>query len=120
MGRCLLSRGAKCGQEWVQTQRTSKKKGGLESMGFGWDPLEAQWEAMFALLETYVKREGHCNAPQRHKEDGENLGTWENSQRTSKRKGGLRADRVRRLEDLGIFWRAKQQCILLRTIWLPA
>jgi hypothetical protein len=97
---------------WVQTQRQVKSKGGLradkarrlEDIGFVWDQLEAQWEDNFALLETYAKREGHCNVHGNHKEDGANLGFWVVFQRQAKSKGGLRADKARRLERIGFVW----------------
>jgi hypothetical protein len=103
--------GTRLGQ-WVGTQRRAKKNEvlradqarRLESIGFVWDPLVAQWEDMFAVLETFVKREGHCNVPRLHKEDGANLGMWVDSQRQAQRKGGLLADRARRLEELDIAW----------------
>jgi hypothetical protein len=35
----------------------------LENIGMKWNAIETQWEKMFALLETYKTREGHCNVP---------------------------------------------------------
>jgi hypothetical protein len=115
-GHCNVPRSntefrAKLGN-WVSSQRATNtndnlsadRKRRLEGLGIVWVPLESQWEANFALLETYVKREGHCIVPQSHKEDGTNLGHWVSDQRVSKRKGGLSADKVRRLEELGIAW----------------
>jgi hypothetical protein len=95
---------------WVQKLRASKKKDllsadckrRLESIGITWEPLEAQWEDMFVLLETYVEREGHGAVPFNHKEDGASLGTWVTTQRNAKKKGGMNADRKRRPESLGI------------------
>jgi hypothetical protein len=97
---------------WVSNQRASKRKGGLsvdkvrqlESIGLGWEPLASQWEDMFALLQTYVKREGHCNVPVSHKEDGASLGAWVQRQRRSKKKGGISVDKVRQLERIGFVW----------------
>jgi hypothetical protein len=62
------------------------------------------WEDMFARMEQYKKREGHCNVPRSHKEDGANLGTWVPRQRIEKRKGELSADKSRRLESIGMVW----------------
>ena len=69
---------------WLSTQRTCKKAGELdmirkkqlEEVGVVWDVISGQWEKMFALLNDFKKREGHCNVPYSHKEDGENLGWW--------------------------------------------
>jgi superfamily II DNA or RNA helicase len=100
---------------WLGMQRRQKKKGGLpadrqqrlEEIGVVlWDPLEAQWEHRFGLfLEQFKKREGHCNVPRLHIEDGANLGNWLGTQRKAKKKGGLLSDRERRLEALGVVWR---------------
>jgi hypothetical protein len=51
-----------------------------------------------------VNREGHCNVPNSHKEDGASLGTWVVYQRHAKKKGGLNADKARRLESIGTGW----------------
>jgi len=61
-----------------------------------------RWMRKFALLETYHKREGHCNVPQSHEEGGENLGLWVINQR--RRKDCLFCDQVRELEKLGFEW----------------
>jgi hypothetical protein len=97
---------------WFGTQRVAKRKGklradrerDLEGLGIVWDPSDAQWEANFDLLKTYLLREGHCNVPQRHIEDRVNLGTWLNVNRQAQKKGKMTADHERRLEDLGIAW----------------
>jgi hypothetical protein len=97
---------------WVSTQRYQKKKGvlntdkqtRLEEIGVAWSQLEEQWEHMFGLLEQSNDREGHCNVHQRHKEDGDNLGTWLFTQRLLKKKGGLNGDKQKRLEEIGVAW----------------
>jgi predicted Ser/Thr protein kinase len=103
--------GVKLGQ-WVKVQRKTKKKGKLiadragrlEGLGISWDTLEGKWEVCFAHLENYKLREGHCNVPFSHQEDGVNLGNWVIAQRGTRKKGKLVADRARRLDDLGIAW----------------
>jgi hypothetical protein len=62
------------------------------------------WEDMFTAMETYKKREGHCNVPSSYKEDGAILGSWVMRQRQAKEKGILSIDKERRLEVLGIVW----------------
>jgi hypothetical protein len=97
---------------WVPRQRIEKRKGELsadksrrlESIGMVCGPLLSQWEDMFALLEAYKIREGHCNVPRSYKEDGASLGSWVTRQRQAKKKEMLSADHKRRLEEFGILW----------------
>lgn len=61
---------------------------------------------MFALLESFVAREGHARVPQRYEEADCRLGSWVSSQRVEHRKGTLTEDRVAALEALaGWTWR---------------
>ena len=78
----------------------------LEDLGMSWDPYAEQWEQNFAFMEKFKKREGHCDVPKDHEEDGVKLGTWLNNLRqVRKGKAGiLGADRIERLEKLGIRW----------------
>jgi hypothetical protein len=97
---------------WVSTQRQLKKKGkldpgrqkSLEEIGFEWVLPSATWDKMFALLNQFKKREGHCNAPTSHKEDSANLGVWVSRQRQLNKKGKLDPEREKRLEAVGFEW----------------
>ena len=97
---------------WVHEQRKSYKKGTLstnrremlDALGFSWDPKGDMWERNFALLEQFKAREGHCNAPQSHKEDGASLGSWLSNQRTAMKQGRLDESYQGRLERLGVTW----------------
>ena len=99
---------------WVNTQRQLYKTGKLdesyqhrlEKLGVSWDPLVEQWEQNFSLLEQYKEREGHGNVPQVHEEDGVKLGLWLNNLRQVRKgkPGILGADRIERLDKLGIRW----------------
>ena len=68
---------------WVGKQRRLYKKGKLdecyqhrlEKLGVSWDPHTEQWERNFILLKQYKEREGHCNVPNSHEEDGVKLGS---------------------------------------------
>ena len=63
---------------WLDTQRQFKRKGRLNTdqlnsvngIGVVWDVLKQQWENHYTLLVQYKDREGHCNVPRSHKEDG--------------------------------------------------
>ena len=98
--------------EWLKRQRQQYKKGKLddsyeqrlESAGISWDPHADQWERNFSTLVQYKEREGHCNVPFSHEEDGIKLGAWLYKQRLIRRNDSLRADRIKRLDKLGIRW----------------
>jgi len=112
-GDALVSQGYKEGEfklgQWVSVQRRAKKKEQLSKdkiqclealPKWSWDPLEDDWEEAFALLKTYVAREGDALVPQGYKEGKFNLGTWVSNQRRAKNKGKLSKDRIQRLEAL--------------------
>jgi superfamily II DNA or RNA helicase len=89
---------------WISVQRIKKDKLSperrhrLEELGFIWDAREAAWEEGFYHLKLYKEREGHCNVPVRHKENGFALGQWVSVQRLSKT---LSQERQQRLDELG-------------------
>jgi hypothetical protein len=97
---------------WVSNQRQAKNAGKLDvtrerrldKLGIVWDVLDDRWERMFALLEQFKEREGHCNVPASHKEEGMNLGNWVKNQRQGKNAGKLDVTREQRLEKFGVVW----------------
>ncbi|KAL3942107.1 MAG: hypothetical protein SGBAC_003644 [Bacillariaceae sp.] len=99
---------------WLTRQREAYRSGSieptyqsrLEEVGVVWDPCAWQWEARFDALVEFKSREGHCDAPQFHQENGECLGSWLNKQRRDHRVGRLPAMRAKRLEELGVAWNA--------------
>ena len=103
---------------WISAQRASYKLGELskehqrqlESLkGWGWEVFDESWELRFALALEFAKREGHANVPQRHKENGTDMGTWVNTQRSNYTKGTLGHERIVRLEQLPNWtWYPKQ------------
>ena len=76
----------------------------LEEAGVVWDPLAAEWERMHGLLLAFKEREGHCDVPRRHEEQGAKLGKWLSHQRQAYKRGTLEARRVQILEDCGVTW----------------
>mmetsp|Transcript_30831 Transcript_30831/g.31341 ORF Transcript_30831/g.31341 Transcript_30831/m.31341 type:complete len:234 (+) Transcript_30831:348-1049(+) len=90
-------------------QLDTDKQKQLEDLGVVWDLFNHQWENYFNLLVKYKEREGHCNVPQSHEEDGENLGTWLNKQRGLMNKGKLDTVKQKLLEDIGVVWAPLQQ-----------
>jgi hypothetical protein len=55
-------------------------------------------------LKQFKKREGHCNVPHSHTEEGANLGTWASHQRVLRKKKKIDPDRETRLEEIGFEW----------------
>jgi len=93
---------------WLVRQRHLKKKGTLgieriiplDELGIVWD-VSADWEPHYQLLLKFHEREGHCNVPYRHVEDGTKLGYWLSRQKQSKKKGSLDTECITRLDKLG-------------------
>jgi len=91
--------------------KTVKKKGSLDTeratrldeLGIVWDVLADQWENNYKLLCTFFEREGICNVPMGHVEDGVQLGNWISAQRQLEKNGRLDIERVTRLDELGMF-----------------
>jgi hypothetical protein len=77
----------------------------LEEIGFEWELANnVTWEEMYALLQQFHKREGHCKVPQSHTEDGANLGNWVGTQRHLNRKEKLEPERQNRLDQISFEW----------------
>ena len=119
-GDCLVpDRHVEAGKrlgKWVFNQRQSLRNGRmtsghkemLDEIGFCWDVHEYEWERSFKLLEQFSKREGHCDVPHKHEEDGQPLGIWLVNQKTSQKKGALEKSRQERLEKLGVNWNLQE------------
>jgi superfamily II DNA or RNA helicase len=94
---------------WINRQRQDHRRGTLHPQlrrqlealpGWSWNTRETAWEEAFTRLQSYVEREGHSRVPDRHQDDGIELGRWVSKQRQCQRRGTLADDRVRRLESL--------------------
>ncbi|WP_431188554.1 helicase associated domain-containing protein [Arthrobacter crystallopoietes] len=97
---------------WVNTQRAQRedisgeRAARLEAVpGWCWNTADLKWEAAFAALTAYVKREGHARVPTFHQEAAIRLGRWVSTQRG--RREQMLPERRERLETLpGWVWRA--------------
>ena len=101
---------------WLATQRAAHKRGALETRreaalvaaGVAWDSIEARREAGWARrhgpLLAFKAREGHCEVPRRHEEEGDKSGQWLVDQRATHERGALEARRVQALEECGVRW----------------
>ena len=113
-GHCLVRKSFVLGDvklgAWVHKQRrlyneetlSTNRREMLDALGFSWNPRADQWERNFALLKQFEEREGHCDVPFSHKEDGIKLGIWLSNQR--KGRGKMEESLQRRLEQLGVSW----------------
>ena len=93
---------------WVNHQRVKRntisleRRKRLDSLGFIWDPLDADWENGFVDLSGFKTREGHCRVPVDHKEGEFKLGFWVSSQR--EKRDAMHVERRNQLDELGFVW----------------
>jgi hypothetical protein len=90
---------------WINNQRNRRESLDVERVrrleeltGWSWHPREDDWEETYDRLLRFVEREDHARPPQRHVEEGLQLGSWVSVQRQFYRKRILRPERARRLE----------------------
>ncbi len=96
---------------WCMTQRKNYRKrilpqekvDLLNSIGFVWDPLEAEWQNSFSQLQKFKKEYGHANPP-RGKNVFSVLGEWCKTQRISHKNGKLSQERIDLLNSIGFDW----------------
>jgi hypothetical protein len=101
---------------WVRNQRAAKRYNRpiiagrgkrLDEIGFIWKLSDTiPWEEMYARLVEY-KTHGDCNVPQKSR-NHRRLGKWVNSQRTQYKRGNLKPERVRLLQEIGFVWHSKR------------
>jgi hypothetical protein len=94
---------------WTRNQRSTRHtmpeehRGALELIGFCWSVLDEKWERM--RFKVALHRATHGTMPAQ----GTEIGTWAHTQRTSKRNGTLRADRILILEAMpGWVWDCRE------------
>ena len=100
---------------WAKKQRKLARNGTLradrreqlDAIGFDWAgaraDLDARWERRFGQLLAFRERFAHCRVSSKWKEDVP-FGQWVREQRTLKKKGILKAERLRRLDEIGFQW----------------
>jgi hypothetical protein len=67
---------------------------------WSWHPFDDAWQVAHAHLLSFVDREGTSLVPQKHVENGFNLGMWVNGRRSAFRKGSLDEKQKAMLEAL--------------------
>ncbi len=92
------------------TARISKEQvARLDKMGFEWSGMRGrQWEWMWKHLEAFVKKYGNAHVPWNSSSfpGFETLEQWVQLQRKQHLRGLLSAQRMTRLESLGLVWTA--------------
>jgi superfamily II DNA or RNA helicase len=73
---------------WISNQRTARdclstaRIKSLEAIpGWSWNAFDGKWEDGFYALKSFADREGHAVVPQKHIENGIQLGVWVSTQR---------------------------------------
>jgi hypothetical protein len=97
--------------KWVMRQRFFKRKGGLsqerikrlDDIGFAWSPLDTSWKRKFDQLAAFTTEHGHCKVPFNDPEHRK-LAIWVRIQRTARRKGKLKDDKIQQLTAIGLDW----------------
>ncbi|EKX48482.1 hypothetical protein GUITHDRAFT_105629 [Guillardia theta CCMP2712] len=99
---------------WVTMQRMKRRAGKLtqdqidelDALGFRWG-IHTDWELRFQELLSFRHQHGHCNVPQKYK-DNPSLGAWVAQQRRRFKHMTLTWDKVKRMEKAGIEWQLRR------------
>jgi hypothetical protein len=101
---------------WIRMNRSQREAGTLaiekerrlNEIGFIWKAHDEKYDTMCRALAQFKEREGHCDVYLRHIEylDGGvlKLGHWLWHQRLYRARATLKAERVNRLESMGVKW----------------
>ena len=118
---------------WVGAQRTAFRRNILKpdsrrrlvEIGFtewGGPTSTVIWEDCFARLVAFRARFGHCDVVDKWTEDPQ-LGAWVSKQCQFRKKGVLKLEYIRRLEELGFTWknvlRKKRPRLVYRNVFRP-
>jgi len=93
------------GQRYEKDRLSIQKLKSLNSIGFDWDPIETSWNQMFEQLKAFKKKHGHCDVPDRWKENSK-LGIWVGNQRM--KKDHLSSEKRSRLDSIGFDWNPRE------------
>ena len=81
----------------------------LKDLGIIWNCESVSWETAFNYAVEYSKEHGTLQMPGQYKDrDGFCLGNWIRAQRKKKFAGTLSAERINRLEAIGMDWISKR------------
>lgn len=92
-------------QKYLDGELTAEQIGQLESIGMVWDAVSARWEKGYAEAAAYYAANGNLETPAKYvASSGVALGSWLATQRRLYQEGKLSADKVNRLEKIGMDW----------------
>lgn len=101
---------------WINNTRARYRIGGLnqsqvdalDAMGVIWNIVDSRWEYCYAEAARYYEQHGDLGFPKNYvTETGLRLGPWLENQRAAYLKGALPADKVQRLEAIGMLWEGR-------------
>ena len=96
-------------------KRAEQRRKRLDALGFLWDAKEAEWDAMFRILQAFRRERNHCIVPAKrtswtatpHPDDGTRLVRWVTQVRKAYAQGKLSEAQSTQLTKLGFIWDAK-------------
>ena len=101
---------------WLKNTRARQRSGALtreqtaelEALGVVWNSVDARWERCYAEATAYYEQHGDLAFPKKYvTESGVRLGPWLENQRVAYLEGALPADKVQRLEAIGMLWEGR-------------
>jgi len=102
----------------AQRRLTRDQETRLEALGFltrrKGSPQTALWEERYAEMVAFHAEHEHTNVPERV---NKRLAFWRDTQREHRKKGGLGADRIARLDEIGFEWEAPGRAGRSREDW---
>jgi ribosomal protein L7Ae-like RNA K-turn-binding protein len=106
---------------WIRKHRTQQiagtlaieKERRLNEIGFIWKGHDEKWDIMCRALAQFKEREGHCDVPNKHIEILKgavlNIGAWLKNQCLYQSRAELDAQRMKRLDRMGVQWNSNRQ-----------
>ena len=85
---------------WKMNRLSADRIERLDAIGFTWDPQDAVWNKMYAMLQEFYKNNGHCNVPHNWSENIK-LSRWVTRIRKLWKEGKLSQERKKQLESIG-------------------
>ncbi len=96
---CVVQR-----NNYKQNKLTSRQTAMLESLGFIWDPIEAQWTRKYDLCVRYLAENKKNRIIHSTIYEGERIGRWLSHQKDVCKAGNQSEEKKKKLEELGISW----------------
>lgn len=93
-------------KKYLQEKLTDEQITKLNQLNMIWDKKTNpyNWNDSYSLAKQYFKKNGSLVIPVDYIINGVRLNTWVSSQRVMYRKGQLSEERIKKLEEIGMFW----------------